>query len=259
MTSDHLDLAPSAGTSIESILRCQYIAGLKGAWVASVPSADHRCAAVAPPAALTAEKQRRLCLTGEHVSCATYLAALESRSSRIAESARVAAGWGWVRTMPVVDARVGLGASIGAMVSERRGWQIVPAVALVAALGALGLSNLGSQTGAAPSPPSATAPVVVAASPTVGVSAAPEPSNSATVAPTATPEPSPTLVPSAPATPTPAPTVTPVPSARASYTVKSGDTLYAIARQFGVTVSALMDFNGLTSTVLHSGDVLRIP
>jgi len=41
--------------------------------------------------------------------------------------------------------------------------------------------------------------------------------------------------------------------------VKSGDTLYGISRQFGVTVSALMDFNGLTSNVLHVGQVLRIP
>jgi LysM repeat protein len=41
--------------------------------------------------------------------------------------------------------------------------------------------------------------------------------------------------------------------------VKSGDTLSAIATQFGTTVKALMDLNGLTSTVIHPGQVLKIP
>jgi LysM repeat protein len=178
---------------------------------------------------------------------------LESRASRIAESER-AAGWGWVRTLPVVDARLGLGASIGTMISERRGWQVVPAVALVAALGALGLANLGSPSGSVSQTPGVASPAVVA-SPTVAAPPTSESSAPASDVPTTPPTPAPTVTPG----PTPAPTATPVPSARASYTVKSGDTLYGISRQFGVTVSALMDFNGLTSNVLHVGQVLRIP
>jgi LysM repeat protein len=258
MTTNQVSPAVSPETLVDVPRRCPHLAGPKGAWVASEPSGDHRCAAVAPPTAVTQEKQRRLCLTDEHPSCATYIAALESRSSRIAESER-AAGWGWVRTLPVVDARLGLGASIGTMISERRGWQFVPAVALVAALGALGLANLGSPSGAASPTPRVTSPVVVVASPTVAILPTSEPSSPASAVPTTTPPPSPTPVPTVTPAPTPARTATPVPSARASYTVKSGDTLYGISRQFGVTVPALMDFNGLTSTVLRVGQVLRIP
>ena len=254
MTTDHVSPAVSSDALADVPPRCPHLAGLKGAWVASAPSGDHRCEAVAPPAAVTQEKQRRLCLTVDHPSCATYIAALESRSSRIAGSER-AAGWGWVRTLPVVDARLGLGASIGTMISERRGWQVVPAVALVAALGALGLANLGSPSGAVSPTPGVASPVVVVASPTVAVPPTSEPSAPASDVPTTPPTPVPTVTPS----PTSAPTATPVSSARASYTVKSGDTLYGISRQFGVTVSALMDFNGLTSNVLHVGQVLRIP
>lgn len=44
-----------------------------------------------------------------------------------------------------------------------------------------------------------------------------------------------------------------------SYTVKSGDTLWLIARRFGTTVNAIMNLNGLTSDLLHIGQVLQIP
>jgi LysM repeat protein len=58
---------------------------------------------------------------------------------------------------------------------------------------------------------------------------------------------------------TPSPVPTPAPSYQ-TYTVKSGDTLYAIARRFGVTVTAITDLNGITrDKILHSGDVLLIP
>ncbi len=46
-----------------------------GGWRASTPAREHRCTVVTPPAILAAEKQRRLCLTAEHVGCSTYLAA----------------------------------------------------------------------------------------------------------------------------------------------------------------------------------------
>lgn len=44
-----------------------------------------------------------------------------------------------------------------------------------------------------------------------------------------------------------------------SYTVKSGDTLWLIARRFGTTVNAIMNLNGLTSDFLNVGQVLQIP
>ena len=40
---------------------------------------EHRCGAVAPPAPLATEKQRRLCLTPDYPSCATFEAARAAR------------------------------------------------------------------------------------------------------------------------------------------------------------------------------------
>jgi membrane-bound lytic murein transglycosylase D len=44
-----------------------------------------------------------------------------------------------------------------------------------------------------------------------------------------------------------------------TYRVRRGDTLYDIARRFGVSVSALRSANGLTTSRIYPGDVLRIP
>lgn len=43
------------------------------------------------------------------------------------------------------------------------------------------------------------------------------------------------------------------------YTVKSGDNLYSIARNYGITQSELMEYNNLTSNLLSIGQVLKIP
>lgn len=43
------------------------------------------------------------------------------------------------------------------------------------------------------------------------------------------------------------------------YTVKAGDNLYSIARQYGLTMNELMEFNDLGSTLLSVGQVLKIP
>ena len=51
--------------------------------------------------------------------------------------------------------------------------------------------------------------------------------------------------------------VTPTPTN--TYTVKSGDSLYSIAKQYGVTVDALKSANGKTSNLLSIGEVLVIP
>ena len=44
-----------------------------------------------------------------------------------------------------------------------------------------------------------------------------------------------------------------------THRVKSGDTLYGIARQYGVTVGAIEEANGLTTTNLRPGQKLKIP
>ena len=43
------------------------------------------------------------------------------------------------------------------------------------------------------------------------------------------------------------------------YTVKSGDTLWILARRFGTTVDAIKNLNGLSGDMLNIGQVLRIP
>lgn len=50
----------------------------------------------------------------------------------------------------------------------------------------------------------------------------------------------------------------PIPSDR-KYTVKSGDSLWVIARKFGVKVSALKRVNDMTSDTIHVGDVIVLP
>lgn len=44
-----------------------------------------------------------------------------------------------------------------------------------------------------------------------------------------------------------------------TYTVKSGDTLYSIARLYNTTVTELKDINGLSTTLLSLGQVLQVP
>lgn len=48
-------------------------------------------------------------------------------------------------------------------------------------------------------------------------------------------------------------------SGSASYTVRRGDTLYAVARRFGVSAAQLKSANGLKSNRVHAGQRLSIP
>ena len=48
-------------------------------------------------------------------------------------------------------------------------------------------------------------------------------------------------------------------SSAETYTVRRGDTLYDIARRFGVSVSSLQRANGLRGSRIVPGDVLQIP
>lgn len=83
------------------------------------------------------------------------------------------------------------------------------------------------------------------------------PTSTAGVAPTTQPAPTPTVSP----TPSPSPSSTPSPTAAAtSYVVVSGDTLFSIARRFGVTVTAIAELNSITNAnLIRVGQRLQIP
>jgi peptidoglycan endopeptidase LytE len=55
----------------------------------------------------------------------------------------------------------------------------------------------------------------------------------------------------------PAPAVTSV--STASYTVKSGDTLYGISKTYGTTVTNIKSLNSLTSDLIQIGQQLKVP
>lgn len=213
-------------------------------------SRGHRCTAVEPVAALSGEKQRRLCLTSSHRTCSTYLAARAivppppPRIDGEATAERVTR-WAFGRTTPVVEATSPI---VDLVERAREGSaQVALAGLLLVALVAVAIGQgggLGGSGAVLPSP-SSSLPVVDASS-----SAAP----SATVATT----PSPT--PEATATPLPEATPSPLPTEGRTYTVRSGDTLWDLAIQFGTSVAAIQELNGLgTSTRLVVGQVLRIP
>ena len=246
--------APSLGA-------CPYLLATSGGWQASTPSREHRCTAFAPAVPLDTGKQQRLCLVPAHTTCATYVAAVAARRERGTPSDGPApVRWGLVRTTPVVDVGIGVGAALSRIVAERRGWQAIPAVALIVALGAVGLSGFGRNPPSTGSVPSTSAVALASASPVASGTAAPTAVPTPTVPP-ATPAPTDTPPPTAKPAPTPTarPVVTPVPSARTTYTVKSGDTLYGIAKTFGTTVGAIKELNGITSNVIRVGLVLLIP
>jgi LysM repeat protein len=83
----------------------------------------------------------------------------------------------------------------------------------------------------------------------------------ATPTATATVTPTPTTTSTAPtATPTATPTSTPAPGQTVIYVVRTGDTLYSIARRFGVTVTAIAQLNGIANTrYIQVGQRLIIP
>ncbi len=68
-----------------------------------------------------------------------------------------------------------------------------------------------------------------------------------------------TVPPSFSAEPAPASTLCGAPSDWVSYTVQPDDTLYSIARRYGVEVTTIQRANCLSSYAIHVGQVLRVP
>ena len=234
---------------------CPFLVADGGGWRLDVPAKDHRCTAVSPAAALSPEKQVRLCLTAAHTSCATFIASMEARGTRLGAPppGTSVTRWGLTRTTAVIEDAGGVRSRVLGAVADRRRWPAVPAVLLLTGLVVLGLSGLRGTPASAVATPSRP-PSVPAASPTPRATERPTaaPTTAAPSAESTTPATvAPTIV--------PPPTTGPVESFRI-YTVKSGDTLSAIASQFGTTSRAIADLNGIkVSTTLHIGQKLKIP
>ncbi len=82
-----------------------------------------------------------------------------------------------------------------------------------------------------------------------------QPPTGAEISPTPTPIPPPPLP-----TPTATPTVTPTPTPRyIIHVVQPGDTLYSLARRYGISVEAIMAANKLTDFNIRIGQQLLIP
>lgn len=173
----------------------------------------------------------------------------------------------------------------GEQVHERRGLPVVAVVlglllvvlvllsiALVYGfIGSTDPKTVGIVSSTSPAQTATTRAASLALSPTVVLTTRPTQTTPSLLAatttppPTATPAridtPTATTTPSATSIPTsspPAPSATPSP-ASITYVVQPGDTLTYIARTFGTTVEALMAANGLTSTEIVVGQVLKIP
>jgi hypothetical protein len=223
---------------------CPYLAAADGGWRSSTAAREHRCGAVTPPAQLAAEKQRRLCLTADHVTCATYEAARAARP--LAHGPAATLPRPLARTTPLVLDHGRIAVAIPALRSDRSTSQALLIVLLAIAFIAILFARLTGGNDLAGATASTT-PRATAAAGTGGKSAAP------TSRPSATP------VASAGASGAPA---TPRPSAPASrtYKVKSGDTLIGIAAKYGTTPKAIAKLNGIAvSANLHVGQVLKIP
>jgi LysM repeat protein len=205
---------------------------------------EHRCLALETPATLERTRQVQLCLTEAHVRC-ERLATARHRPRATGAASRAALDVAFLSTRLTLEPDTAwrtLGS--GRLAGRARGVVIIGATGAVAAVAVVMAANAGlfSAVPASPSP-SVVPTSSIAASPTNSV--APSESAAATTA----------------ASPTPAVTAAPTPAATArTYVVQLGDTLGVIAAQFGTTVSAIQQANGLgSSTIINVGQVLIIP
>jgi LysM repeat protein len=226
---------------------CPYLTSVGGAWRQATPSRDHRCAALEPPAPQPADKQRRHCLSPDHVDCPIFRAARTARAVSLTPSGDPAAvavvdaaRRPIARTAPILLEQPRLVEQAVRLSFDRGPGQLALVALMILAFSVVAITRLS--TGSAPAAASASvAPSGVAR-------ASPSPTPSPRVSASPAPKPSASVAPS------------PEPSFRGLYTVNAGDTLYSIARRFKVTTGAIRRLNHLSSTaVIHPGQVLKIP
>jgi hypothetical protein len=228
---------------------CPYLAAADGAWRSTTVAREHRCGAVAPPAPLATEKQRRLCLTPDYATCATFEAARAARP--IGHDRAPTLPRPMARTTPVVLDHGRLSITVPILSSDRSTGQAVLIALMALAFAAIVLAKLTGGSSAAAND----------GSPFPGVLAPVSASPKSTGDPVASAAPDPTPVPPASsgtdASAAPDPSAAP---ATRSYKVKSGDTLVGIAAKFGTTPKAISNLNGISDpSSLKIGQVLKIP
>jgi hypothetical protein len=109
---EHTDSGPPSRGARGWTDICPHLYDVTGTWRATRPTREHRCAAVAPPAPVRTDKQRRHCLVAAHVECPAYLGAAEIRGRLLGDVADAGRGSGRVvaRTTPVLVERPGASA-----------------------------------------------------------------------------------------------------------------------------------------------------
>ncbi len=206
---------------------------------------------MSPPALPTPAKQRQLCVTALHATCATYQAASESDPA-LPSGPDGGGSLLWPAALPVPVALETARGRAGVVSQPRAGGQaLLVALMLVAfvvlAIARTGGPLAGNSANGTPAPSGS-----AAASALVGASATELPTPLASVEATAS---------SAPSASASAPGPTPSPSASPrTYKVRSGDTLAVIAAKFHTTVTAIVAANKITDPrTIHPGQVLVIP
>ena len=259
----HLDSHPQRGSAppppgaarVDPSVRalrdiCPFLLAANGDWRSAEATGDHRCTAVFPPAALTTEKQRRLCLTPDHESCATFVAALAAREPAI-EPARADAR-PMPRTTPVVMERGRFALPALSMRPDRGAAQAALVILLGLAFTGVLFAQLGRGPGGTPGAVAGASSSAALSSP-----AASPASSDGAVAPSppsgeVSPRPAITLVPTGDS---PAPSVVPT-----TYTVQKGDTLSGIAAKYATTWQVLAELNDIKNpSALRVGTVLQLP
>ena len=247
---------------------CPYLRAAGGSWRSATPHREHRCGAVEPPASLTPDKQRRLCLSAEHGGCPTFRAARASRAAMLApgiDPAAVAAADAARRPIArgsaLILERPRLSAPTARWPLDRAMSQAALVALMVVAFVAVAIARFSAPQAAAVAEPTATASATASPTPRPTPRATPSPSLAPSAAASAAPPPSAAASPVASGAvsgATGTPTVS-TPSFKTTYVVKSGDNLYGIAGQYGTTVAAIKEINGLTSNNLKVGQELKIP
>ena len=216
----------------------------------SFPSFDNCCHTEAEPFPIEPSYQADTCLAKDWPACPRYKAAQEGvgsqRTAVVGWQQRIKALHLPVWALAGIVAGVGLVLGVLLLIllpKDSTSDTITPTAGLVSVTSGVTATTIAAQS----------------ATPTATFTATPSPSPTATATwtPTSTPTPTPTRTAKSTRTPSPTPTATATPII---YVIKKGDTLLAIALQYGVTVAALQQINGIADPRdLQVGQVLIIP